>query len=91
LLDSTNTGILRVVYPERNTKILRFAQDDSERAQNDTAQRFFINLLEGLLLMARRADFLQVLGHLPGIGSVGSQLEVGLKLLAGARELARAF
>jgi hypothetical protein len=37
LPDSTNAEILHVVYPERNTEILRFAQDGSERAQNDNA------------------------------------------------------
>ena len=29
------SGILRGVYPERNTEILRFAQNDTRRAQND--------------------------------------------------------
>jgi hypothetical protein len=31
-------GMLRGVYPERTAKILRFAQDDSERAQHDSTQ-----------------------------------------------------
>ena len=30
-----NAGILRGVYPERQSEMLRFAQHDSERAQND--------------------------------------------------------
>ena len=31
-------GMLRGVYPERTAEILRFAQDDSERAQHDITQ-----------------------------------------------------
>jgi hypothetical protein len=30
------TGILRGVYPERTTEILRFAQNDKRRTQDDT-------------------------------------------------------
>ena len=35
---SEQSKILRVVYPERQCEILRCAQDDSERAQNDRDQ-----------------------------------------------------
>jgi len=37
LLDQ-NAGMLRLVYPEPNAEILRFAQDDSEWAQHDSVR-----------------------------------------------------
>ena len=37
--------ILRGVHPERNAEILRSAQDDKRRAQNDNGEPFFNKLL----------------------------------------------
>ena len=34
-ISAKNAGILRGVYPERQSEMLRFAQHDSEWAQND--------------------------------------------------------
>ncbi|HEV2416690.1 MAG TPA: hypothetical protein VGX94_02700, partial [Terriglobia bacterium] len=45
LVENKQKQILRGVYPERNAGILRFAQNDKRRAQNDIAQRFFNKLL----------------------------------------------
>ena len=46
VLDSTNAGILRKVYPARNVKDPSASpREDSERAQNDTPRGFFRNLL----------------------------------------------
>jgi len=40
-LENTQSEIPRGVYPERNAEILRSAQDDSERARNDSLEGFF--------------------------------------------------
>jgi len=40
-LENTQSEILRVVYPERQSEILRCAQNDSERAQDDSIVGFF--------------------------------------------------
>src|SRR6266567_2287823 len=39
-----NTGMLRGVYPERTTEVLRFAQDDMRRVQHDRID-FFSDVL----------------------------------------------
>ena len=39
-LENTQGEILRVVYPEWQSEILRCAQNDSERAQDDSLMRF---------------------------------------------------
>ena len=43
-LENTQNEILRVVYPERRSEILRCAQNDSERAQDDSIGAFFSSL-----------------------------------------------
>ncbi|MGA2982422.1 MAG: hypothetical protein ABSG32_01335, partial [Terriglobia bacterium] len=43
-LENKLSEILRVVYPERRSEILRCAQNDSERAQDDRIVGFFRSL-----------------------------------------------
>jgi hypothetical protein len=43
-VENTQSEIPRGVYPERNAEILRSAQDDSERARNDSLEGFFRSL-----------------------------------------------
>jgi hypothetical protein len=40
------TEVLRGVYPERNAEVLRSAQDDTRRAQNDTRKVSLRDMLE---------------------------------------------
>ena len=41
LLENKPMQILREVYPEGQNEVLRFAQNDSERAQDDSIGPFF--------------------------------------------------
>ncbi len=46
-----NTGMLRGVYPERTTEVLRFAQDDMRRVQHDR-----IGFFSDVLMWGRAAS-----------------------------------
>ena len=43
-LENTQSEILRAVHPERQGEILRLAQNDSERSQDDSIVGFFRSL-----------------------------------------------
>jgi hypothetical protein len=51
LHDASNTGILRGVHPERTAEVLRSAQDDRRRAQNDSFRAFLSSLINSPALL----------------------------------------